>query len=164
MSFPSLDFSVDQNLGNEMNFSLDDMNKNLGNGPDPFDIANLNLNSEQPKPSETQEQAPPTNEKTDNVDDLEKMNIDELLSECQTLKEKHGINTPQHFNRKTPPDEVRCFIRRERKKREKVNAEKLGAKILLTTVTALEFLNNKFDLIKFRFTVYIIILIKAITK
>lgn len=144
MSFPSLDFSIDQNLGNEMNFSMDDMNKNLGSGPDPFDISNINLNSDPPKP-ETQEQPPPTNDKQDNVDDLEKMNIDELLSECQTLKEKHGINTPQHFNRKTPADEVRCFIRRERKKREKVNAEKLGAKILLTTVTALEFLNNKFD-------------------
>ena len=76
---------------------------------------------------------------------LENLNIDDLLSECQNLKEKHGINTPGHFNRKTLPDEVRAFIRRERKRREKVNAEKLGAKILLTTITALEFLNTKFD-------------------
>ena len=79
------------------------------------------------------------------VDDLEALNIDDLLSECTTLKEKFGINIPEHFNRKTPADEIRAFIRRERKKREKSNAEKLGAKILLTIITSLEFLNNKFD-------------------
>ena len=142
MNFPSVDFSIDQNLGNQMNFSMDEMNQklNLGNSSDPFDIPNFNNEQAQP-PNEQAAQPPNEN----NVDDLDNLNIDELLSECQTLKEKHGINTPQHFNRKTPADEVKCFIRRERKKREKVNAEKLGAKILLTTVTALEFLNNKFD-------------------
>jgi len=126
------DFSIDKNLGNDIKMSsMDGIDKALGGG-DMFD---------QPPPATTE---PPKTEDA-NTDDLDKLNIDELLSECQTLKEKHGINTPQHFNRKTPCDEVRAFIRRERKKREKLSAEKLGAKILLTTITALEFLNNKFD-------------------
>lgn len=130
----TFDFSIDKNLGNEIKMSsMDGIDKALGGG-DMFDQPAAAAN-EPPKPAADDA----------NTDDLDKLNIDELLSECQTLKEKHGINTPQHFNRKTPPDEVRAFIRRERKKREKVSAEKLGAKILLTTITALEFLNNKFD-------------------
>jgi len=138
LNFQSFDFSIDQNLGNDVKMSsMDGIDKNLGAG-DMFE------NLDKTGGAAAASSAAP--EQTDgSTDDLDKMNIDELLSECQTLKEKHGINTPQHFNRKTPTDEVRAFIRRERKKREKVNAEKLGAKILLTTITAFEFLNNKFD-------------------
>ena len=126
---PSMDLSME-------GYSLNDLDKKLGGEPDPYNI------SENPK-----ESAEPEREKhyDDKRDDLDDMNIDDLLSECATLKEKHGINTPQHFNRRTPADEVRAFIRRERRKREKVNAEKMGGKILLTTITALEWLNTKFD-------------------
>jgi len=138
LSFENYDISMDKSLGNDLKFSMEDIDKTLGAATDPFDI---NIN-EPTKPDDINNEE---KEKKEGIDDLENMNIDDLLSECATLKEKHGINTPSHFNRKTPPDEVRAFIRRERKKREKVNAEKLGAKILLTTVTALEFLNNKFD-------------------
>lgn len=123
------------NLSNDIN--INDLNKKMNIGGDPYAAmsevlpANNNTNTET-KPEQI-------------VDDLEALNIDDLLSECTTLKEKFGINIPEHFNRKTPADEIRAFIRRERKKREKSNAEKLGAKILLTIITSLEFLNNKFD-------------------
>jgi len=140
LSFENYDISMDKSLGNDMKFSMEDIDKTLGGTTDPFDIQ-IPINDQFKTEDNKQEENP----KKEGVDDLENMNIDDLLSECATLKEKHGINTPSHFNRKTPPEEVKAFIRRERKKREKVNAEKLGAKILLTTVTALEFLNNKFD-------------------
>jgi hypothetical protein len=140
LSFENYDISMDKSLGNDLKFSLDDLDKNIGGTGDPFDFP-----LPQNNPIKTEEFKQDETEKKEGVDDLENLNIDDLLSECGTLKEKHGINTPGHFNRKTPPEEVKAFIRRERKKREKVNAEKLGAKILLTTITALEFLNNKFD-------------------
>jgi hypothetical protein len=143
MSFENFDISMDKSLGNDIKFSMDDIDKNLGVGSDPYDF-NIPPINEPPKNEGSRPENPDT-EKKEGVDDLENLNIDDLLSECQNLKEKHGINTPGHFNRKTLPDEVRAFIRRERKRREKVNAEKLGAKILLTTITALEFLNTKFD-------------------
>lgn len=143
MSFENFDISMDKSLGNDIKFSMDDIDKNLGVGSDPYDF-NIPPINEPPK-NEGSKPLDPDTEKKEGVDDLENLNIDDLLSECQNLKEKHGINTPGHFNRKTLPDEVRAFIRRERKRREKVNAEKLGAKILLTTITALEFLNTKFD-------------------
>lgn len=140
LSFENYDISMDKSLGNDLKFSMEDIDKTLGGTSDPFDLP-----LPQNEPIKQDEFKQDENEKKEGVDDLENMNVDDLLSECGTLKEKHGINTPSHFNRKTPPEEIRAFIRRERKKREKVNAEKLGAKILLTTVTALEFLNNKFD-------------------
>jgi hypothetical protein len=140
LSFENYDISMDKSLGNDLKFSLDDIDLNLSGKNDPFDIP-----IPQNEPVKIEEFKQEETDKKEGVDDLEHMNIDDLLSECATLKEKHGINTPGHFNRKIPAEEVRAFIRRERKKREKVNAEKLGAKILLTTVTALEFLNNKFD-------------------
>jgi hypothetical protein len=143
MSFDNFDISMDKSLGNDIKFSMNDIDKNLGVGSDPYDF-NIPPINEPPKNEGSRPENPDT-EKKEGVDDLENLNIDDLLSECQNLKEKHGINTPGHFNRKTLPDEVRAFIRRERKRREKVNAEKLGAKILLTTITALEFLNTKFD-------------------
>lgn len=143
MSYENYDLSLDKSLGNELKFSMEDIERNLGGSNDPYDIPLPN--NDQPRNDDYKPDDSNGGEKKEGADDLDNLNIDDLLSECQTLKEKHGVNTPQHFNRKTPPEEVRAFIRRERKKREKVNAEKLGAKILLTTVTALEFLNNKFD-------------------
>jgi len=124
------------NLSNDLN--INDLNKKMNIGGDPYAA----ISEVQPaNPVNTQ-----TEPKVEQVVDyLEALNIDDLLSECSTLKEKFGINIPEHFNRKTPADEIRAFIRRERKKREKSNAEKLGAKILLTIITSLEFLNNKFD-------------------
>ena len=121
------------NLSNDIN--MNDLNKKMNIGDDPY----------APIPVQPQVSANPEPNVEKVVDDLEGLNIDDLLSECSTLKEKFGINIPEHFNRKTSPDEIRAFIRRERKKREKSNAEKLGAKILLTIITSLEFLNNKFD-------------------
>jgi hypothetical protein len=162
------DFNID--LSNSLNMdslnnaplknidlSLDDLNKQFNSNPDPFqDISSFdfNLNNEKNKTNTTQnnnnnnsEPAPQNQPKKVEVekDDLDDLNIDELLSECDTLKNKHNIHVPSHFNRNSPVEEVRSFIRRERKKREKNNSEKLGAKILMTTITALEFLNNKFD-------------------
>lgn len=122
------------NLSNDIN--INDLNKKMNIGGDPYAAMSEVL----PLPNTNTETKP-----EQIVDDLEALNIDDLLSECTTLKEKFGINIPEHFNRKTPADEIRAFIRRERKKREKSNAEKLGAKILLTIITSLEFLNNKFD-------------------
>ena len=161
-----LDFNIDlsnslnmENINNvplqNIDFSLDDLNKQFNNNPDPFqnmssldfnldDNKNANNNAQQ---QTNREPAPQTQPKKVEVekDDLDDLNIDELLSECDTLKNKHNIHVPSHFNRNSPVEEVRSFIRRERKKREKNNSEKLGAKILMTTITALEFLNNKFD-------------------
>lgn len=160
------DFNID--LSNSLNMdslnnaplknidlSLDDLNKQFNSNPDPFqDISSFdfNLNNEKNKTNTAQnnnnsEPAPQNQPKKVEVekDDLDDLNIDELLSECDTLKNKHNIHVPSHFNRNSPVEEVRSFIRRERKKREKNNSEKLGAKILMTTITALEFLNNKFD-------------------
>jgi hypothetical protein len=129
------DTATDANLNdNPMAFTFDN---NINQ--DPFDTSKLNVTTE----GDTSFDA--NGELKKDIDDLDKMDVDELLSECSTLKEKHGINTPAHFNRRTPTDEIRAFIRRERRKREKNNAEKLGAKILLTIITSLEFLNNKFD-------------------
>lgn len=124
------------NLSNDIN--INDLNKKINITGDPY--ANV---SEVHQENNNKPQAEPKVEQI--VDDLEALNIDDLLSECTTLKEKYGINIPEHFNRKTSVDEIRAFIRRERKKREKSNAEKLGAKILLTIITSLEFLNTKFD-------------------
>jgi hypothetical protein len=123
------------NLSNDIN--INDLNKKMNIGGDPYAA----MSDVQPPVNNTNNE--PKVEQV--VDDLEALNIDDLLSECTTLKEKFGINIPEHFNRKTPADEIRAFIRRERKKREKSNAEKLGAKILLTIITSLEFLNTKFD-------------------
>jgi hypothetical protein len=136
------DTATDANInGDAMAFSFDNMNgDNLGS----FDASKLNSNIEGDGISPSTPFDANGEPKKD-IDDLDKMDVDELLSECSTLKEKHGINTPAHFNRRTPTDEIRAFIRRERRKREKNNAEKLGAKILLTIITSLEFLNNKFD-------------------
>ena len=122
------------NLSNDIN--INDLNKKINIVGDPY--ASM---------SEVRKDTPIKEEKKTEAgnDGLDALNIDDLLSECSTLKEKFGINIPEHFNRKTPIDEIRAFIRRERKKREKSNAEKLGAKILLTIITSLEFLNNKFD-------------------
>jgi hypothetical protein len=132
------DTATDANLNSDtMGFTLDNNINNVN--LDPFDTSKLNANAE------GQASFDANGEPKKDIDDLDKMDVDELLSECSTLKEKHGINTPAHFNRRTPTDEIRAFIRRERRKREKNNAEKLGAKILLTIITSLEFLNNKFD-------------------
>jgi len=132
------DTATDANLNdNPMAFTFDNNINNIN--LDPFDTSKLNVNTEGDTPFDA------NGEPKKDIDDLDKMDVDELLSECSTLKEKHGINTPAHFNRRTPTDEIRAFIRRERRKREKNNAEKLGAKILLTIITSLEFLNNKFD-------------------
>lgn len=160
------DFNIDlsnslnmDNLNNpskkNIDFSLDDLNKQFNNNnTDPFqDLSSIhfNLNNENNKNTNPQnnntEHTQQTQPKKVEVekDDLDDLNIDELLSECDTLKNKHNIHVPSHYNRNSPIDEVRSFIRRERKKREKNNSEKLGAKILMTTITALEFLNNKFD-------------------
>ena len=126
------DTAIDANLTNDtMAFTLDN------------NVNNINLDPNANIEGGTTFDA--NGEPKKDIDDLDKMDVDELLSECSTLKEKHGINTPAHFNRRTPTDEIRAFIRRERRKREKNNAEKLGAKILLTIITSLEFLNNKFD-------------------
>lgn len=134
------DTATDANLnGDSMAFSLDNNMNNVN--LDPFDTSKLNLNADGTAAAQFDTNGEPKKD----IDDLDKMDVDELLSECSTLKEKHGINTPAHFNRRTPTDEIRAFIRRERRKREKNNAEKLGAKILLTIITSLEFLNNKFD-------------------
>jgi hypothetical protein len=131
------DTATDANLsGDSVAFTFDNMN---GVNLDPFDASKPNVNADGSAPFDA------NGEPKKDIDDLDKMDVDELLSECSTLKEKHGINTPAHFNRRTPTDEIRAFIRRERRKREKNNAEKLGAKILLTIITSLEFLNNKFD-------------------
>lgn len=140
MVYASADISKDRSLGQEMGYSMEDFDRKLdGEGSfDPYEKAAQSRDDSRRKDY--------SDEKTkENKDDLDDMNIDDLLSECATLKEKHGINVPEHFNRRTPTDEVRAFIRRERKKREKGNAEKMAAKILLTTVTALEWLNTKFD-------------------
>jgi hypothetical protein len=159
-----LDFNIDlsnslnmDNLNNaplkNIDLSLDDLNKQFNSNPDPFqNLSSLDFNlNDEKKNNNTQnnnnENTPPPQAKKVEVekDDLDDLNIDELLSECDTLKNKHNIHVPSHFNRNTSVDEVRSFIRRERRKREKNNSEKLGAKILMTTITALEFLNNKFD-------------------
>ena len=134
------DTVIDANLNSDfMAFSFDNAN---GVNLDPFDASKINPNVDG---IVTAAPFDANGEPKKDIDDLDKMDVDELLSECSTLKEKHGINTPAHFNRRTPTDEIRAFIRRERRKREKNNAEKLGAKILLTIITSLEFLNNKFD-------------------
>jgi hypothetical protein len=122
------------NLSNDIN--INDLNKKINIVGDPY--ASMSEVKQQPNIKEEKKIEAGN-------DGLDALNIDDLLSECSTLKEKFGINIPEHFNRKTPIDEIRAFIRRERKKREKSNAEKLGAKILLTIITSLEFLNNKFD-------------------
>jgi len=146
-----------------IDLSLDDLNNQFNSKPDPFqnlssldfnlndntnnannmNNANNTNNTNNPQ-QDTSGQSLPKKVEIER-DDLDDLNIDELLSECDTLKNKHNIHIPSHFNRNSPLDEVRSFIRRERKKREKTNSEKLGAKILMTTITALEFLNNKFD-------------------
>ena len=131
------DTATDANLNVDgMAFTFDNIDNPI---LDPFDASKPNVNADGSASFDA------NGEPKKDIDDLDKMDVDELLSECSTLKEKHGINTPAHFNRRTPTDEIRAFIRRERRKREKNNAEKLGAKILLTIITSLEFLNNKFD-------------------
>lgn len=135
---------------NNIDLSLDDLNKQFNDNADPFQnisSLNFNLNNDNNKQNNNAENTTqPSTKKVDvEKDDLDDLNIDELLSECDTLKNKHNIHVPSHFNRNSPVEEVKSFIRRERKKREKANSEKLGAKILMTTITALEFLNNKFD-------------------
>ena len=163
------DFNIDlsnnmDNLNNapfkNIDLSLDDLNNQFSSKPDPFQnlsSMNFNLNDNANNTNNgnngnngnnpQQDTGPQSLPKKVEIesDDLDDLNIDELLSECDTLKNKHNIHIPSHFNRNSPLDEVRSFIRRERKKREKTNSEKLGAKILMTTITALEFLNNKFD-------------------
>jgi hypothetical protein len=164
-----LDFNID--LSNTLNMdnannaplknidlSLDDLNQQFNNNLDPFQNISLDFSLNDPNNQNNNTQNNNTqnnnNEPTSQPqpkkveiekDDLDDLNIDELLSECDTLKNKHNIHVPSHFNRNSPLEEVKSFIRRERRKREKNNSEKLGAKILMTTITALEFLNNKFD-------------------
>ena len=159
-----LDFNIDlsntlnmDNVNNaalkNIDLSLDDLNQKFNNNSDPFQNISLDFNLDEPKNANNNTQnnknetAPHHQSKKVEIekDDLDDLNIDELLSECDTLKNKHNIHVPSHFNRNSPLDEVKSFIRRERRKREKNNSEKLGAKILMTTITALEFLNNKFD-------------------
>jgi hypothetical protein len=169
-----LDFNIDLsntlNMDNANNaplknidLSLDDLNQQFNNNLDPFQNISLDfsLNDPNNQNNNTQNNNTQNNNTQNNnnepasqpqpkkveieKDDLDDLNIDELLSECDTLKNKHNIHVPSHFNRNSPLEEVKSFIRRERRKREKNNSEKLGAKILMTTITALEFLNNKFD-------------------
>jgi hypothetical protein len=136
--------SLNQSLG-EMNLSLDDLDQHFKDGLDPYEDIPAVSSDKEAISVDAKVREDKKKEPEEEKDDLEDMNIDELLSECDNLKQKHNIHIPSHFNRKTPVNEIRAFIRRERKKRERNNAEKLGAKILMTTITALEFLNNKFD-------------------
>ena len=161
-----MDFNID--LSNSINMdnfannaplknidlSLDELNKQFNSKPDPFQNPSLDFNLDDDlnkannanNANNAHQDAGTFTKKVEvEKDDLDDLNIDELLSECDTLKNKHNIHIPSHFNRNSPLEEVRSFIRRERRKREKTNSEKLGAKILMTTITALEFLNNKFD-------------------
>jgi len=139
------DVSKDKSLGQEIGYSMEDLDKRLDaeGSFDPYEKRSREERHHDSYNRHDDERS--SDKKKEDEDDLERMNIDDLLSECATLKEKHGINVPEHFNRRTPTDEVRAFIRRERKKREKGNAEKMAAKILLTTITALEWMNNKWD-------------------
>ena len=144
-SIMDINFDLSNNIKNDnisnLDLSLDDLNKKINS---EFGNNGNNANNGNNNPQNNKQNIPPK-KPDDEKDDLDDLNIDELLSECDTLKTKHNIHIPSHFNRNTPVDEVKAFIRRERRKREKNNSEKLGAKILMTTITALEFLNNKFD-------------------
>jgi hypothetical protein len=132
--------NIEDNIG-DINIDFEELNRKIRDDDDIFgdDKDNTKRSNHSKKSDIT------SNNKKKNTDDLDNMDIDDLLSELDELKSKHNIHIPSHFNRKTPPNEVRDFIRKQRRRKDKQNAQKLGAKFLLTTITALEFLNDRFD-------------------
>jgi hypothetical protein len=53
------------------------------------------------------------------------VSIDDLLHDCATMQNRAGIPVPLHFNRHTPLHEIRAFMRREQRKRDKTSPARL---------------------------------------
>ena len=132
-NFESLNFDSNNDIGNEIN--IDDVPIDLNNGKDLFGSSN---NIEPPKIREVP--IPPKEMSFEEIQE-EKFKLLCLLERM----EKRGIKTHKKFSMASNYDEMKHEYERLVSQKELDQSVKFQRKMLIAFVTAIEFLNSKFD-------------------
>ena len=125
-----------KNISNDL--SLDDLDLNLDSLDEPSDPV-LNINREIKKPLEVEIER----EKPKSYEDIQKEKF-ELLCNLERLEAK-GIKMEKRYDMNSDYSEMKHEYERLTSRRELDQSIRFQQKMLVAAVTAIEFLNNRFD-------------------